>query len=209
MEVLKVKWKQCTKGRSAWLLNADDYLNDNWELNFGFSILEILGKLNKSSFSWMLKTKACLEWMQEKVGRQEEKIMSLGNTFEEVFFFSKEVREMIGGSGDLNGMHYNGILLMWIIQRRENYQCRGEGNNWRNILEQVKREEIRYINGGSVLVKWWRKQRKIIFYFVIIFKWNIDQVINWAENREETAENLELWNNYLSVGRRVNGLGQC
>lgn len=125
------------------------------------------------------------------------------------FFFSKEVREMIGGSGDLNGMHYNGILLMWIIQRRENYQCRGEGNNWRNILEQVKREEIRYINGGSVLVKWWRKQRKIIFYFVIIFKWNIDQVINWAENREETAENLELWNNYLSVGRRVNGLGQC
>lgn len=69
------------------MLTADDDLNGNWELNFGFSILEVLGELNKSGFSGILETKACLEWIQEQVERQEEKTMSLGNTFEEFFFF--------------------------------------------------------------------------------------------------------------------------
>lgn len=86
-EVLKVKWRQCVK-RKEWLIS---HLSDKWELTNGFSILEVLDKL-ESYFSGMLRKKTCLEWIQEQVGWQKVKIMSLDDFFEE--FCSKEVREM-------------------------------------------------------------------------------------------------------------------
>lgn len=65
----KSRENSISKGRNDQLLNAADYLSDNWELTGGFSILEILGELNKSCFNETLKTKAWLEWIQEQVGR--------------------------------------------------------------------------------------------------------------------------------------------
>lgn len=74
------------------MLSVAYYLSDNWALTHVFSIEEVLGELDKSGFSGVLKMKAWWEWIQKQVEREEVKIMVLDNSSEE--FCSKEDKEL-------------------------------------------------------------------------------------------------------------------